>query len=208
VCFNRDGSQVLSTSFDHTVRLHGLKSGKTLKEFRGHTSFVNDAIFSNDMSRILSASSDGTVKIWDSKSSDCLHTIFPQTGGNNRDSSFISGGITVNCIVQMPRNVDQFIVCNKSPTIYLVTIKGQIIKSFTSEKKTGGDFVSCTVTPQGDFIYCVGEDSNLYCFNVQSGKLISTLKLSDAEVIGFTHHPFSNILATYSDDGITSLWKP
>jgi WD40 repeat protein len=44
-------------------RLHGLKSGKTIKEFRGHTSFVNNAIFSHDMSRILSASSDGTVKV-------------------------------------------------------------------------------------------------------------------------------------------------
>jgi len=40
-----------------------LKSGKTLKEFRGHTSFVNHAIFSHDMLRILSASSDGTVKV-------------------------------------------------------------------------------------------------------------------------------------------------
>uniref|UniRef100_U9TAH9 CTLH domain-containing protein n=1 Tax=Rhizophagus irregularis (strain DAOM 181602 / DAOM 197198 / MUCL 43194) TaxID=747089 RepID=U9TAH9_RHIID len=209
VCFNRDGTQILSSSFDHTVRLHGLKSGKTIKEFRGHTSFVNNAIFSHDMSRILSASSDGTVKIWDSKSTGCLHTIFPQTGGrSNRDSSFIAGGVTVNCVVQMPKNADQFVVCNKSSTIYLMTIKGQITKSFTSEKKTDGDFVSCTVSPQGDFIYCVGEDSSLYCFNVQSGKLTTTLKLSDAEVIGFAHHPFSNILAAYSDDGIITLWKP
>lgn len=28
-----------------TVRIHGLKSGKTLKIFRGHTSFVNDVIW-------------------------------------------------------------------------------------------------------------------------------------------------------------------
>ena len=106
----------------------------------------------------------------------------------------------------MPKNADQFIVCNKSSTIYLMTIRGQvrklfketywylyflihliislfqITKSFTSEKKTDGDFVSCVVSPQGEFIYCVGEDSNLYCFNVQSGKLVSTLK-----VISFLH---------------------
>ncbi len=29
-------------------RIHGLKSGKTLKEFRGHTSYSNHAIFSSD----------------------------------------------------------------------------------------------------------------------------------------------------------------
>lgn len=44
-------------------RMQGLKSGKTLKEFRGHTSFVNDAIFTTDAHNIISASSDGTVKV-------------------------------------------------------------------------------------------------------------------------------------------------
>jgi WD40 repeat-containing protein SMU1 len=34
VSFARDGTQVLSTSYDQTARIHGLKSGKTLKEFR------------------------------------------------------------------------------------------------------------------------------------------------------------------------------
>jgi hypothetical protein len=34
VSFARDGTQLLTTSFDHTARIHGLKSGKTLKEFR------------------------------------------------------------------------------------------------------------------------------------------------------------------------------
>ena len=43
--------------------MHGLKSGKTLKEFRGHVSFVNDAIFTTDAHNIISASSDGTVKV-------------------------------------------------------------------------------------------------------------------------------------------------
>lgn len=32
-------------------RVHGLKSGKMLKEFRGHTSYVNDAIYSADGSQ-------------------------------------------------------------------------------------------------------------------------------------------------------------
>ena len=43
--------------------MHGLKSGKTLKEFRGHISFVNDVAFTVDGHNIISASSDGTVKV-------------------------------------------------------------------------------------------------------------------------------------------------
>ena len=55
---------ILTLSFSFVCfRMHGLKSGKTLKEFRGHTSFVNDAIFTMDAHNIISASSDGTVKV-------------------------------------------------------------------------------------------------------------------------------------------------
>ena len=51
--FSKDNSQILSASFDMTVRSHGLKSGKTLKEFRGHSSYVNHAIFSVDGHNII-----------------------------------------------------------------------------------------------------------------------------------------------------------
>lgn len=63
VQFSRDGGQLLSASYDQTVRIHGLKSGKTLKEFRGHTSFVNMAVYLPDSPQVLSASSDGSVKV-------------------------------------------------------------------------------------------------------------------------------------------------
>ena len=53
----------MSASFDNSIKIHGLKSGKALKEFRGHTSFVNSIAFSEDMVRVISASSDGTVKV-------------------------------------------------------------------------------------------------------------------------------------------------
>lgn len=67
--------QVLSGSFDGTVRVHGLKSGKMLKEFRGHTSYVNDAIFSADGAQVISASSDATVRVWDAKTCECMHAF-------------------------------------------------------------------------------------------------------------------------------------
>lgn len=51
--FSRDNSQVLSASFDHVIRIHGLKSGKALKEFRGHSSFVNEVIFTQDGHNVL-----------------------------------------------------------------------------------------------------------------------------------------------------------
>jgi WD40 repeat-containing protein SMU1 len=48
LALSRDGSHILSASYDGLARVHGLKSGKMLKEFRGHTSYVNHAIYSPD----------------------------------------------------------------------------------------------------------------------------------------------------------------
>jgi WD40 repeat-containing protein SMU1 len=63
LCFNKDASQLLSCSYDYSIKIHNVKSGKLIKAFDGHTSFVNSVMYNSDDTLVISASSDGEVKV-------------------------------------------------------------------------------------------------------------------------------------------------
>lgn len=75
-------------------------------------------------------------------------------------------------------------------------------------------------------MYCVGEDGQLYVFDMMTGQLESSIPVCESEevssggggssggavgsreVIGIAHHPHRNILATIADNGELRLWRP
>ncbi|GBF96087.1 hypothetical protein Rsub_08963 [Raphidocelis subcapitata] len=195
VALSRDGSQVLSSSFDGTVRVHGIKSGRALKEFRGHTSYVNGAIFSADGSQVISCSSDGTVR----KNGTCPWLRPPQAAGGQ--------DLAVNCVLPNPLSPDQLFVCDRSSSLYVTTMQGQVVSALHSGKKEGGAFLAAALSPRGEWAYALGEDGVLYCFSTAGGKLEHILQAHDKGAIGLAHHPHRNVVATFASEGPLMIWK-
>ncbi|CAK0788011.1 Serine/threonine-protein kinase smu1 [Coccomyxa viridis] len=197
--FSRDGTHILSASYDGLARVHGLKSGKLLKEFRGHTSYVNYAMYTPDGTQVITGSSDSTVKVWDAKSCDCLTSFRPPQGQAGTERAVLS-------VHSNPQNVDHILVCTRSNTAFMMTMQGQVVKTFQSGKKEGGDFVASWLSPRGAYLYCLGEDGNVFCFET-IGKLESVLQVAEKGPVGLTQHPHRNLVATWSTEGALKLWK-
>lgn len=201
VVFSRDSGQVLSGSFDAVVRIHGLKSGRVLKELRGHTSYVNHAIYFNNGQQILSASSDGTVKIWDAKTTECVRTVRPP-------QKYAADEAAVMSVHLFPKNIDYFMVCNKSRSIYLMTQEGQVLKSFDVDKDSDVEFVAACVSPRGDYVYGLGSDKKLYGFQTEQRRLEECFTVSEGNPIGLVHNPLQNIVCTLEESSALKLWVP
>ncbi|OEL38220.1 Suppressor of mec-8 and unc-52 protein-like protein 1 [Dichanthelium oligosanthes] len=153
------------------------------------------ARFSPDGQYLVSCSVDGIIEVWDYISGKLKKDLQYQA-----DESFMMHDDAVLC-VDFSRDSEMLASGSQDGKI-------KVVKTFSSGKREGGDFVAASVSPKGEWLYCVGEDMNMYCFSYQSGKLEHLMKVHDKDVIGVTHHPHRNLVATYAEDCTMKIWKP
>jgi len=59
-----DNKQVISASWDHSIKIWNLESGEELFTLEGHTGFVNAVAVTPDGKQVISVSHDKTLKVW------------------------------------------------------------------------------------------------------------------------------------------------
>jgi guanine nucleotide-binding protein subunit beta-2-like 1 protein len=77
VAMSSDGQFALSGSWDGTLRLWEISTGKCTRRFVGHTKDVLSVAFSSDNRQIVSGSRDRTVKLWNTLG-ECKLTLTEQ----------------------------------------------------------------------------------------------------------------------------------
>ncbi|CAG7854167.1 COMPASS-like H3K4 histone methylase component WDR5B {ECO:0000303/PubMed:19567704} Short=AtWDR5B {ECO:0000303/PubMed:19567704} [Serendipita indica DSM 11827] len=105
VGFSPDGSQIVSGSWDNTIRLWDAATGQAVGEpLRGHEGRVNAVGFSPDGSQIVSGSSDNTIRLWDAATGQAVgeplrgHEDWVNAVGFSPDGSQIVSGSWDNTI--------------------------------------------------------------------------------------------------------------
>ena len=150
--------EIATCSYDGTAKIHGLRSGRTLKEFRGHNGYVNNVTYCDRGNMLLTASSDGTVNIYNVKSARLMNTLRPPQANAMTE-------IPVSDVVVLDEN--RVLICNRSDTIHVMTLEGKMIRSLSakgSELHTGGGdvvFVSCRLEFEREKIF-TGVHNNYY----------------------------------------------
>ena len=216
VALSRDGSQLLSSSHDGSLRLHGLKSGHMLREMRSGSGDVAAALFSADELQLLSAGSDGLVRRWDAASGEC-------------ESSAVASSAAITGLSLFP-TLDRLLVVDRSDVMRVIGVDGAPLLELraaveeataaTAAAGTAGaaaakkkqevkrvDWVCGCVSAGGLWVFGLTADSVLHAFDARDGAVRLVLRLHAAEAIALAAHPHSNMLASSAQDCAVKLWR-
>lgn len=207
--FSKDGTKLLSSSYDKTARLWDLNSGKQLRRFWGHNWWVWDANFSTDERRIVTASQDGTAIIW---SVETGKQGAPFTGHQGpvysaqfspdlKSTHVVTSGYDRRVLLWKPEDL--------VPYDYSKIVSGQknATAKYIAFEGHQDSVQSAEFTSDGTMIISASHDNTLKLWDIASKKSLKTFRGHDSWVQAATLLNDGKWILSASHDSHLKLWN-
>ncbi|MFE3738496.1 trypsin-like peptidase domain-containing protein [Streptomyces sp. NPDC059134] len=189
VAFSPDGRTLATISYDQTVRLWNVDTGKTIRTFERNTDGAYLVVFSPD-GRTLAIPTDKTVRLWNVDTGKTIRTFTGHTG-------------IVNSVFFSP-NGHTLATASWDGTARLWnTETGKTIRTFTGH--TDAVF-SAVFSPDGRTLATNSYDQTVRLWNVNTGKTIRTFGRNTGGASSVAFSPDGHTLATNTDSAV-HLWN-
>lgn len=166
VVFSSDGQYALSGSWDGTLRLWEINSGRCTRRFVDHTKDVLSVAFSADNRQIVSGSRDRTIKLWNTLG-DCKFTI--QDEGHTE---------WVSCVRFSPSKAAPVIVSAGWDKLVKVWSLSNC-RLRTNLVGHTGYLNTVTISPDGSLCASGGKDGTAMLWDLTEGKRLYVLEAGD-----------------------------
>jgi WD40 repeat protein len=186
-----DGRHIVSASYDETLKVWELVSGRVVATLQGHTNGVTACTVTPDGRHVVSASIDNMLKVWELESGREVATI----EGHPR-------AVTACVVTPDGRHVisaswdETLKVWELGTGRSVVTLQGHI-------KRVN----ACAVTPDGRHVVSASADQTLKVWELASGCAVATLEGHTDVVNACTVTPDSRCLISASDDQTLKVWE-
>jgi len=166
VVISSDGQFALSGSWDGTLRLWEIASGRTTRRFVGHTKDVLSVAFSVDNRQIVSGSRDRSIRLWNTLG-ECKYTLVDE--GHSE---------WVSCVRFSPSQAVPLIVsCGWDKLVKVWSLSNCTLRN-DLVGHTGYLNTVC-VSPDGSLCASGGRDETAMLWDLNEGKRLYSLDAGD-----------------------------